>query len=116
MNWDFSVLIQGPQKADSDCRDYIKFYKKNGDHYSTTKFVTLEDALITYKNMKFNLDLKQSGMAEKLVKIIKFLIKISILIFLKYFNTFTIYVFWSHNFNYARNSRGNINRTNSCFY
>lgn len=47
-----------------------KFYKKNGDHYSTTKFVTLEDALITYKNMKFNLDLKQSGMAEKLVKII----------------------------------------------
>ena len=48
-----------------------KFYKKNGDHYSTTKFVTLEDALITYKNMKFNLDLKQSGMAEKLVKIIK---------------------------------------------
>ena len=31
-----------------------KFYKKIGDYSSTTKFVSLEDALTTYKNMKFN--------------------------------------------------------------
>ncbi len=47
------------------------FYKKNGDHSSKTTFVSLEDALTTYKDLKFNLDLKQGGMAEKVVKIIK---------------------------------------------
>ncbi|MEC7925938.1 MAG: glycerophosphodiester phosphodiesterase family protein, partial [Actinomycetota bacterium] len=47
------------------------FYKKKGDHSSKTTFVSLEDALTTYKNLKFNLDLKQGGMAEKVVKIIK---------------------------------------------
>ncbi len=47
------------------------FYKKNGDYSSKTTFVSLEDALTTYKNLKFNLDLKQGGMAEKVVKIIK---------------------------------------------
>ncbi len=48
-----------------------KFYKKIGDYSAKTKFVSLEDALTTYKNMKFNLDLKQGGMTEKILKIIK---------------------------------------------
>lgn len=57
MNSDFSVLIQGPQKADSDCRDYIKFYKKIGimrnavvvscyDGDSTEKIENDKDTLI----------------------------------------------------------------------
>jgi len=48
-----------------------KFYEKTGDHSSKTKFVSLEDALTTYKNIKFNLDLKQGGMTDKILKIIK---------------------------------------------
>ncbi len=48
-----------------------KFYEKSGDYSSKTKFVSLEEALTTYKNIKFNLDLKQGGMTDKILKIIK---------------------------------------------
>ena len=47
-----------------------KFYKKNGIPNTKTNFVRLVDALEFNKNLNFNLDLKQSGMAKKLAEII----------------------------------------------
>lgn len=48
-----------------------KFYQSNNQPEKSTEFVRLEDALVNYSNLKFNLDLKQAGMAEKLFKILK---------------------------------------------
>ena len=46
-----------------------KFYKRKGLHNMKTNFIRLVDALEFNKNMKFNLDLKQSGMAKQLLKL-----------------------------------------------
>ena len=47
-----------------------KFYLKNNQKGRTTKFVRLTDALLMNQKLKFNLDLKQTGMAKKVVEII----------------------------------------------
>ena len=47
-----------------------KFYVKNNQKGKTTKFVKLVDALMMNQKLKFNLDLKQTGMAKKVVDII----------------------------------------------
>ena len=47
-----------------------KFYLKNNQKGRTTKFVRLTDALLMNQKLKFNLDLKQKGMAKKVVEII----------------------------------------------
>ena len=47
-----------------------KFYEKNGLDMKTS-FISLRDALGTFEDLFFNLDLKQGGMAEKVYKIIK---------------------------------------------
>lgn len=47
-----------------------KFYDKKKIYNKETQFISLEDALIKYPDMKYNLDLKQSGMAEIVLTII----------------------------------------------
>ena len=47
-----------------------KFYEKNNQKGKKTKFVRLADALMMNHKLKFNLDLKQTGMAKKVVEII----------------------------------------------
>ena len=47
-----------------------KFYEKNQQKDKTTNFVRLIDALKMSEKLKFNLDLKQTGMAKKVVEII----------------------------------------------
>lgn len=47
-----------------------KFYKRKGLHDMKTNFIRLVDALEFNKDMKFNLDLKQSGMAKQIAEII----------------------------------------------
>ena len=46
------------------------FYRRKGHHNMKTSFIRLVDALEFNKNMKFNLDLKQSGMARQIAEII----------------------------------------------
>ena len=45
-----------------------KFYEKNQQKDKTTNFVRLIDALKMSEKLKFNLDLKQTGMAKRLLK------------------------------------------------
>ena len=47
-----------------------KFYEKTNQKGKKTKFVRLADALMMNHKLKFNLDLKQTGMAKKVVEII----------------------------------------------
>ena len=47
-----------------------KFYEKNNIKGKRTLFISLEDALSNFSNMKFNLDLKQSGMERRVLDII----------------------------------------------
>ena len=47
-----------------------KFYEKSQQKDKTTNFVRLVDALKMSEKLKFNLDLKQTGMAKKVVEII----------------------------------------------
>ena len=47
-----------------------KFYEKSQQEDKTTNFVRLVDALKMSEKLKFNLDLKQTGMAKKVVEII----------------------------------------------
>ena len=47
-----------------------KFYDKNNIKGKRTQFISLEDALIKFSDMKFNLDLKQGGMSKKVLEII----------------------------------------------
>jgi glycerophosphoryl diester phosphodiesterase len=47
-----------------------KFYKKKGIPDAKTNFIRLADALEFNRNLNFNLDLKQSGMAKKVAEII----------------------------------------------
>ena len=47
-----------------------KFYEKSQQEDKTTNFVRLIDALKMSEKLKFNLDLKQTGMAKKVVEII----------------------------------------------
>tara|TARA_B100000700_G_scaffold113605_1_gene127671 strand:- start:2682 stop:3476 length:795 start_codon:yes stop_codon:yes gene_type:complete len=47
-----------------------KFYEKNNIKGKSTVFISLEDALSNFSNMKFNLDLKQSGMERRVLDII----------------------------------------------
>lgn len=47
-----------------------KFYDKNNIKGKKTQFVSLEEALTKFSNMKFNLDLKQGGMSKKVLEII----------------------------------------------
>ena len=47
-----------------------EFYKNNNLSGYTTTFVRLEDALSMSKVLKFNLDLKETGLAKKVVEIV----------------------------------------------
>lgn len=47
-----------------------KFYNSNNLQGNTTSFVRLEDALLMSQVLKFNLDLKETGLAKKVVEII----------------------------------------------
>ena len=48
-----------------------KFYEARSQPEKSTEFVRLEDALLNFPNLKFNLDLKQAGIAEKVFKLLK---------------------------------------------
>lgn len=47
-----------------------KFYNSNNLQGNTTSFVRLEDALLMSQVLKFNLDLKETGLAKKVVEIV----------------------------------------------
>lgn len=47
-----------------------KFYDKKKIYNQETQFISLEDALIKFPDIKYNLDLKQPGMAELVLTII----------------------------------------------
>ena len=47
-----------------------KFYERKNINGKKTTFISLEDALAKFSNIKLNLDLKQSGMEKKVLEII----------------------------------------------
>ncbi len=47
-----------------------KFYERKNINGKRTTFISLEDALAKFSNIKLNLDLKQSGMEKKVLEII----------------------------------------------